>query len=343
MTTCLVTGGAGFIGSNFVRYLLARDESVRVVTLDALTYAGNRDNLRGLGEDGRHVFVHGDIGDRALVSALLERYDPDRVINFAAETHVDRSITGPEAFARTNVLGTVNLLECCREAWSGPETGGRMFLQVSTDEVYGALGAEGRFTEDSPIRPSSPYAASKAAADCFALAFRHTYGLPVCVTRCSNNYGPRQFPEKLIPLMISRAVRHRRLPVYGDGLQVRDWLYVEDHCAAIDLVSRRGKPGEVYNVGGRCEHTNADIVRILLARLRDRLGDSGIGEHLIDHVADRPGHDRRYAIDASKLTAELGWQPATPFAEGIRMTVDWYLANRAWLDRAAGADERVTV
>ena len=329
MKKYLITGGAGFIGSHFVQYMLNRYEEILLVNLDKLTYAGSPENLRGAEGDARHIFVRGDICDRELTAGLFETYDFDAVINFAAETHVDRSIAGPEIFVRTNVMGTVNLLERAKEAWydEGKKRWkeGCRYLQVSTDEVYGALGSEGLFTETTPVNPHSPYSASKASADHFVKAFHDTYGMPVNITRCSNNYGPRQYPEKLIPLMIRNAMQHKPLPVYGDGMQIRDWLFVEDHCRAIDMVAAAGRPGEIYNVGGRSEHTNLFIVRTILEQLHDRLRDDGISDALIRHVEDRPGHDRRYGIDPSKIREELGWIPETPFAEGIRETIDWYL------------------
>ena len=345
MITYLITGCAGFIGSNFVHYMLAHHRDIRLVNLDALTYAGSLENLKGAEHDPRHIFVRGEIGDRALVLKLLSEYDPDYVINFAAESHVDRSIAHPEAFVTTNVLGTVNLLQCCREAWVDPGARrwkpGKKYLQISTDEVYGALGATGYFSETTPLHPHSPYSASKASADHFVQAFHDTYGMPVNITRCSNNYGPYQFPEKLIPLMIQRARHHQPLPVYGDGLQIRDWLYVEDHCKAIDLVARGGKDGEVYNIGGHNERTNIQIVKTILQQLRDRLRDDEINEGLISHVEDRLGHDRRYAIDPGKIRADLGWYPETSFEVGIRKTIDWYLENEEWMERASsGADQR---
>ncbi len=318
----LVTGGAGFIGSNHVRWLLANGDD-RVVNLDLLTYAGNLENLAGCEDHPRYRFVRGDIRDRALVRDLLAREAIDAVVHFAAESHVDRSVEGPEIFVTTNVLGTEILLEESRAA------GVRRFVMVSTDEVYGSLGAEGRFSESSPLAPNSPYAASKASADLLCRAFFKTFGFPVVVTRCSNNYGPYQFPEKLIPLMIANALEGKPLPVYGDGLQVRDWLYVEDHCHAVDLALRRGRPGAVYNVGGGNEQRNLDLVKLLLERL-------GLGQDLITFVADRPGHDRRYAIDAALITAELGWAPSVDFATGLARTVDWYLANRSWWERIRG-------
>ena len=315
----LVTGGAGFIGSNHVRYLLGKTND-RVVNLDLLTYAGNLENLAGCEDDPRYRFVRGDIRDRDLVRALLRQETIDAVVHFAAESHVDRSVEGPEVFITTNVLGTEILLEESRAA------GVARFVMVSTDEVYGSLGSEGRFTESSPLAPNSPYAASKAAADLLCRAFFKTFGFPVVVTRCSNNYGPYQFPEKLIPLMIANALEGKPLPVYGDGLQVRDWLYVEDHCRAVDLALRRGRPGAVYNIGGGNEMRNLDLVRLLLDRL-DRSHD------LIKFVADRPGHDRRYAIDAAFIGAELGWAPTVDFAAGMVLTVDWYLAQRPWWEK----------
>ena len=332
MTRYLITGGAGFIGSNFVRYLLKTHADIRVVNLDLLTYAGRLENLP---EDPRHSFVRGDVCDRELVSHLFSEYDFDTVIHFAAESHVDRSISDPDVFVRTNVMGTLNLLRCAMDSWfDGAWKPGKKYLQVSTDEVYGALGSEGFFTETTPLSPHSPYSASKASADLFVLAFRDTYGMPVNITRCSNNYGPSQYPEKLIPLMIRNAMQHKPLPIYGDGMQVRDWLYVDDHCRAIDLVAARGRAGEIYNVGGHNERTNLQIVRTILRQLHDRLGDDEINDGLIRHVEDRPGHDRRYAIDPAKIRRELGWSPETSFETGIQKTIDWYLSNPDWLESA---------
>ncbi len=316
----LVTGGAGFIGSNFVLYMLARYPQLSLINLDCLTYAGNLENLAALEGDNRHRFVRLDIREAAPLESLLAEIRPDAVVNFAAESHVDRSITGPQVFARTNVLGTLNLLEAARKAGVG------VFLQVSTDEVYGSLGESGFFTEGSPIQPNSPYAASKAGADHLVRAWCHTYGMDTRITRCSNNYGPYQFPEKLIPLMMTNALEGRKLPVYGDGLNVRDWLHVEDHCRALDLALHKGKAGEVYNIGGGTQLTNLELVRTLLGIL-------GRDESLISFVPDRPGHDRRYAIDASKAARELGWSPQVPFAEGLRRTVEWYRANSGWWER----------
>lgn len=332
MVSYLITGGAGFIGSNFVRYLLKTYADIRIVNLDLLTYAGRPENLP---EDPRHVFARGDVCERELVSRLFSEYDFDTVIHFAAESHVDRSISDPDIFVRTNVMGTLNLLRCAMDSWfDGTWKPGKKYLQVSTDEVYGALGPEGFFTETTPLSPHSPYSASKASGDLFVLAFRDTYGMPVNITRCSNNYGPNQYPEKLIPLMIRNAMQHKPLPVYGDGLQVRDWLYVDDHCRAIDLVASRGRAGEIYNVGGHNERTNLQIVTTILRQLHDRLGDDGINDGLIRHVEDRLGHDRRYAIDPAKIRKELGWMPETSFETGIQKTIDWYLSNPDWLESA---------
>jgi len=335
-TTWLVTGGAGFIGANFVLDAVAA--GVRVVNLDLLTYAGNLDSLSAAKDSANHVFVQGDIGDRKLVERLLAEHQPDAIINFAAESHVDRSIDGPAAFIQTNVVGTLALLECARDYWRGlPDgrKGGFRFLHVSTDEVYGSLGEEGLFTETTAYAPNSPYSASKAASDHLVRAFHHTYGLPVLTTNCSNNYGPYQFPEKLIPLVISKAVAGEPLPVYGDGKNVRDWLYVKDHCAAIRRVLEVGRVGEVYNVGANAERRNIEVVEAI-CRLLDQRRPRGDGQPRatqITFVRDRPGHDRRYAIDAGKIRRELGWTPTVGFEEGLAMTVDWYLANTAWTQR----------
>ncbi len=345
MKTLLVTGGAGFIGGNFVLDALAAG-GWRIVNLDKLTYAGNLDTLAAVSNDPAHVFVQGDIGDRALVDALFAAHRPDAVINFAAESHVDRSIDGPAEFVQTNVVGTLSLLQCALEYWRGlGESAQRAFrfLHVSTDEVYGSLGAEGRFTETTPYAPNSPYSASKAASDHLVRAFHHTYGLPTLTTNCSNNYGPYQFPEKLIPLMIQKALAGQPLPVYGDGRNVRDWLYVLDHCRAIRRVLEAGRPGEVYNVGGDSERENIHVVRTLCMLLDARrpLADGRARESLITYVKDRPGHDRRYAIDASKLKRELGWSPAETFETGLARTVDWYLANTAWVQRVLDGSYRM--
>jgi dTDP-glucose 4,6-dehydratase len=339
--TWLVTGGAGFIGGNFV--LKARAESrARVINLDALTYAGNLDTLAPLIDDPEHVFVHGDIGDPALVGALLKEHQPDAVINFAAESHVDRSIDGPAEFIQTNVVATLSLLENVLSYWREQgEPGGFRLLHVSTDEVYGSLGDQGLFTETTPYAPNSPYSASKAASDHMVRAFHHTYGLPVLTTNCSNNYGPFQFPEKLIPLIIQKALAAEPLPIYGDGLNVRDWLYVTDHCAAIGAVLASGRVGEVYNVGGDAERTNIEVVRTICGILDElRPWESGPHEDLMTFVEDRPGHDRRYAIDAGKLRDELGWSPTETFDSGIRRTVEWYLGNSEWCARVQDGSYR---
>jgi len=344
LKTWLVTGGAGFIGGNFVLDAVAR--GTRIVNLDALTYAGNRDTLASLDGDGRHVFVQGDIGDRALVASLLEAHKPDAIINFAAESHVDRSIEGPAAFVQTNVVGTLSLLEAARDYWRALPAGAKeafRFLHVSTDEVYGSLGESGKFTEQTPYAPNSPYSASKAASDHLVRAFHHTYGLPVLTTNCSNNYGPYQFPEKLIPLIIARALAGEQLPIYGDGKNVRDWLYVADHCSAIRAVLDGGRVGETYNVGGDAEMQNIDVVHAICALLDARRPreDGQPRASQVTYVADRPGHDRRYAIDASKLKRELGWQPAHSFQQGIADTVDWYLAHQDWVRRVLDGSYRL--
>lgn len=323
--TVLVTGGAGFIGANFIFYMLNRRPEDRVVCLDKLTYAGNPDTLTPAMDHPRFRFVRGDICDRAAVNALFKEERPDVVVNFAAESHVDRSIEDPEVFLRTNILGTASLMDACRKY------GVERFHQVSTDEVYGDLPLDRPdllFTEETPLHTSSPYSSSKAAADLLALSYHRTYGLPVTVSRCSNNYGPYQFPEKLIPLMISSALRDQPLPVYGQGRNVRDWLYVEDHCKAIDLILRQGRTGEVYNVGGHNEMRNIDIVRLICREL-------GKPESLITYVEDRKGHDLRYAVDPEKIRRELGWAPETAFQDGIKQTIRWYLDNRGWWEHPA--------
>ncbi len=344
MATWLVTGGAGFIGGNFV--LEAVHRGIRVVNLDALTYAGNLDTLRSIQGHPNHVFVHGDIGDAALVERLLREHRPDAVVNFAAESHVDRSIDGPAAFVQTNVAGTLNLLEKSRDYWKSLDAAGRdafRFLHVSTDEVYGSLGESGRFTELTPYAPNSPYSASKAASDHLVRAFHHTYGLPVLTTNCSNNYGPYQFPEKLIPLVIAKALAGEPLPVYGDGRNVRDWLFVGDHCAAIRRVLEAGRPGETYNVGGNAERENIDVVKAICRLLDERrpLSDGRARDSLITFVADRPGHDRRYAIDSGKIQGELGWAPTVTFEQGLAQTVDWYLEHQPWVQRVLDGSYRL--
>ena len=344
MPTWLVTGGAGFIGGNFV--LRAVASGVKVVNLDALTYAGNLDTLASVQDNPLHVFVEGDIGDRALVARLLAEHRPDAVVNFAAESHVDRSIDGPAAFIQTNVVGTLGLLESVRDHWKELEGEARerfRFLHVSTDEVYGSLGDTGKFTESTPYAPNSPYSASKAASDHLVRAFHHTYGLPVLTTNCSNNYGPYHFPEKLIPLIIARALAGEPLPVYGDGKNVRDWLFVGDHCRALRTVLEKGRVGETYNVGGNAEMQNIEVVHAICALLDERAprADGKPRSSQITFVADRPGHDRRYAIDASKLRDELGWEPEYTFEQGIAETVDWYLANQAWVKRVLDGSYRL--
>jgi len=332
--TYLVTGGAGFIGSNFIHYLLKKHEDILVVNVDKLTYAGNLENLKSVMADKRHVFVQADICDAEAMQRLFQQYTIDYVVNFAAESHVDRSITDPDVFVRTNVMGTLNLLNIAKANWRVGDDQyreGVKFQQVSTDEVYGSLGPEGFFTETTPLDPHSPYSASKTSADLFVKAYADTYRLPVTITRCSNNYGPYQFPEKLIPLMINNCLKKKSLPVYGDGMQIRDWLYVEDHCKAIDLVLQKSRPGEVYNVGGHNEHPNIAIVKSIIAYVSEKV-DPSIDESLIKHVTDRKGHDRRYGIDPGKIRQELGWEPETMFAEGIRKTIDWYLENRQWME-----------
>ncbi len=316
----LITGGAGFIGSCYVRLARARRPQAIVVNLDALTYAGNLESLADLKDDAGHVFVKGDIRDGALVQRLCTEHRIAAIVNFAAESHVDRSIMSAEPFVETNVLGTLRLLEAARAA------GVRRFVQVSTDEVYGSLGPVGAFEETTPIAPRSPYSASKAAADHLAQAFHHTHGMDVVITRCSNNYGPHQFPEKLIPLMILNAFEGKPLPVYGDGLYVRDWIHVDDHCQAVDLALTAGRSGEVYNIGAENERPNMDVVRAIL-----RL--TGQGENLIRHVPDRPGHDRRYAMNSARIRGELGWRPRHGFDEGLAATVAWYRDNRSWWER----------
>jgi len=343
--TIMVTGGAGFIGSNFVLDWLAESNET-VVNLDLLTYAGNLQNLESLDGDHRHVFVRGDIGDSSLVTKLFEEHKPRAVLNFAAESHVDRSILGPEEFVQTNIVGTFRLLEAVRSYWNtldGELKASFRFLHVSTDEVYGTLGAgEPAFTEEHQYQPNSPYSASKAASDHLVRSYFHTYGLPVVTTNCSNNYGPYHFPEKLIPLIIHNALAGSSLPIYGDGQQVRDWLYVSDHCAAIRAVLAGGGLGETYNVGGWNEKPNIEVVRTLCAIL-DELSPADTGKSYLEQITfvkDRPGHDRRYAIDARKIERELGWKPAETFETGIRKTVEWYLANQAWVKNITSGQYR---
>ena len=370
MKTYLVTGAAGFIGANFIKYLLYKkyaNDDIRVVVLDALTYAGNLGTIKDDIDNRRCFFVKGDIRDRELADRLFSEYDIDYVVNFAAESHVDRSIEDPQLFLSVNILGTQNLLDAARRAWvTGRDSQGypawkpgKRFHQVATDEVYGSLGAEGYFTEETPLCPHSPYSASKTSADLFVMAYRDTYHMPVSITRCSNNYGPYHFPEKLIPLIINNILEGKPLPVYGEGLNVRDWLYVEDHCKAIDLVVRQGREGEIYNVGGHNEMRNFDIVKLIISTIHDMMaedkqlrkvlrkqviGDDGeisidwINDSLITHVADRLGHDQRYAIDPTKIKNELGWYPETRFADGIVKTIRWNLENQDWIKDVTSGD-----
>lgn len=370
MKTYLVTGAAGFIGANFIKYLLYKkyaNDDIRVVVLDALTYAGNLGTIKDDIDNRRCFFVKGDIRDRELADRLFSEYDIDYVVNFAAESHVDRSIEDPQLFLSVNILGTQNLLDAARRAWvTGRDSQGypawkpgKRFHQVATDEVYGSLGTEGYFTEETPLCPHSPYSASKTSADLFVMAYRDTYHMPVSITRCSNNYGPYHFPEKLIPLIINNILEGKPLPVYGEGLNVRDWLYVEDHCKAIDLVVRQGREGEIYNVGGHNEMRNIDIVKLIISTIHDMMaedkqlrkvlrkqviGDDGeisidwINNSLITHVADRLGHDQRYAIDPTKIKNELGWYPETRFADGIVKTIRWNLENQDWIKDVTSGD-----
>ena len=332
MKKVLITGGAGFIGSNFVKRMLGKHDDWQIVNLDKLTYAGNLENIKELVQNQNHVFVKGDISNRELVRDLFDEYDFDYVVNFAAESHVDRSIREPEVFLKTNVMGTQCLLDAAKDCWGvGKDDGGYpiyrdgvKFLQVSTDEVYGALGKEGLFTERTPLAPNSPYSASKASADLITRAYGKTFKLPINITRCSNNYGPYQFPEKLIPLMIGNALEEKPLPVYGDGMQIRDWLHVSDHCDAIEKVLLNADSGEVYNIGGNNEKANIEIVKLIISIL-------GKSESLITFVKDRLGHDRRYAIDNSKIKKELGWQPQYTFENGMAETITWYLKNKQWM------------
>ena len=313
----LVTGGAGFIGSNFVRYMLEKYPNYKVVNYDLLTYAGNLENLKDVENHPNYTFVKGDINNRELVDYLVKTHEIDVIVNFAAESHVDRSITDPDIFVKTNVLGTQALLDVAKD------NNIKKYVQISTDEVYGTLGETGYFTEETPLAPNSPYSASKAGGDLLVRAYHETYGLNVNITRCSNNYGPYHFPEKLIPLMITNALEGKELPIYGDGQNIRDWLHVKDHCAAIDLVIHKGRPGEVYNIGGHNERTNNEIVHLIVEKL-------GVSKDLIKYVADRPGHDRRYAIDPTKIMTELGWKPQYTFEKGIVETIQWYIDNQEW-------------
>ncbi|MEG1637889.1 MAG: dTDP-glucose 4,6-dehydratase [Cellulosilyticaceae bacterium] len=338
MKNILITGGAGFIGSNFVKLMLETYD-YNIINLDALTYAGNLENLTDIENNENYTFIKGDICDRALIDNIFEKHNIDTVVNFAAESHVDRSIEEPEIFLTTNVLGTQVLLDTAKKYWKvNPNDKycrefkeGVKYLQVSTDEVYGTLGKEGLFTEATPLAPNSPYSASKTSADLVVRAYNETYGMPINITRCSNNYGPYQFPEKLIPLMINNCLNDKQLPVYGDGMQIRDWLHVKDHCTGINTVLHKGVIGEVYNIGGNNEKANIEIVKLIIENL-------GKTEEMIKYVQDRPGHDRRYAIDNSKITSELGWSPSYTFEEGIKETIEWYLKNQEWMSKIVSGD-----
>ena len=343
MKTYLVTGGAGFIGSNFIHYMLKRNQDIHILNVDALTYAGNLENLSEYDQDPRYTFAHVDIRDKEVLTQLFKTHHPNYVVNFAAESHVDRSIEDPGAFADTNVMGTVALLSVAESFWNDGQGsyGNHRYLQVSTDEVYGSLpldNPEAFFRETTPLSPHSPYSASKASADMFVKAWHDTYGFPAVITRCSNNYGPYQFPEKLIPLMIENCLEHKSLPVYGDGLNVRDWLYVDDHCKAIAMVLEGGRLGEVYNIGGHNERNNLYIVKRIISEVARITGDTQITEDLISYVTDRKGHDRRYGIAPDKIKEELGWYPETPFEEGIVTTINWYLENREWVKNVVSGD-----
>jgi dTDP-glucose 4,6-dehydratase len=333
--TILITGVAGFIGSNFVYYYLKNHKNAKIIGLDNLTYAGNLNNLSDLNEKERFTFIKGDICDIDLIKKIFEENEITGVINFAAESHVDRSIHDPQIFLKTNILGTQILLDVAKSNWyiNNEWKKNVKFLQISTDEVYGSLGKEGLFSEKTPLDPHSPYSASKTSADLIVKAYHDTYGIPINITRCSNNYGPYQFPEKLIPLMINNALNHKDLPVYGDGKQIRDWIYVTDHCKAIDLVFNKAKSGETYNIGGNCEKENIIIVKTIIQILQEKTNDNKINETLIKHVKDRLGHDRRYAIDSSKIKKDLGWIPETKFEDGINLTINWYLNNKNWLNK----------
>lgn len=333
MKNILVTGGAGFIGSNFVKHML-KTYDYHIINMDSLTYAGNLENLTDVENNPKYTFIKADIRDREALDKIFAEHHIDTVVNFAAESHVDRSIEDPELFLSTNILGTQALLDTAKKYWKvNPEDKhcrlfkeGVKYLQVSTDEVYGTLGKEGLFTETTPLAPNSPYSASKTGADLIVRAYHETFGMPINITRCSNNYGPYQFPEKLIPLMINNCLNNKELPVYGDGMQIRDWLHVKDHCTGIDTVLHKGKVGEVYNIGGNNEKANIEIVKLIISTL-------GKSEDLIKYVQDRPGHDRRYAIDNSKITSELGWSPSYTFEQGIKETIEWYLGNQDWMEK----------
>ena len=340
MKTYLVTGGAGFIGSNFIHFIMEKyQDKIFIINLDKLTYAGNLGNLQEIETMSNYKFIHGDICDKEIIKDIFENYKIDYIVNFAAESHVDRSILDPEIFVKTNILGTTNLLNEAKSCWMQKDSfkEGKRFVQISTDEVYGSLGSTGFFTEETPLDPHSPYSSSKASADLIVKAYYDTYNMPINITRCSNNYGPYQFPEKLIPLMINNCLNKKDLPIYGDGLNVRDWLYVKDHCKAIDMVLKKGVIGQVYNIGGHNERTNITIVKTIIKYLNENV-DKTITENLIKFVEDRKGHDRRYGIDPSKIKKEIGWQPETNFEVGIKKTINWYLQNQHWLKEVTSGE-----
>ncbi|KOA21340.1 dTDP-glucose 4,6-dehydratase [Clostridium homopropionicum DSM 5847] len=339
METYLITGGAGFIGSNFIQYMLKKYQNIKIINIDKLTYAGNLENLKSIENNEKYNFIQADICDKTAISKIFIENDIDYVVNFAAESHVDRSIKEPEVFVKANVLGTVTLLNAAKDTWK-TENGFKeykKYIQISTDEVYGSLGETGYFTETTPLDPHSPYSSSKASADLIVKAYYDTYKMPINITRCSNNYGPYQFPEKLIPLIINNCLNNKELPVYGDGLNIRDWLYVEDHCEAIDLVVQKGRIGEVYNIGGHNERTNIHIVKTIIDYIKENIDDI-ITYDLIKHVEDRKGHDRRYGIDPTKIKKELGWEPKTTFEEGIIKTIKWYLENGKWMNNVTNGE-----